>query len=190
MAKDFFSKKVCEQLASELVAEEAKMLKQVGVVKTIRHTIREKKLEVIRERVDRRLFKVKNRMVIVINVSSYETDGGFMVEFSFAEHPDFALGSRKLTKKEQEVFDEYREAFVSYTESHEDTMEYDLSQAAYSLAKLKHGIRLLKYELQTFGFHEACDPDFFEKTGITVGAFRECSAKELMLEDVIIKTYK
>ena len=183
MANFIVSNSVCELLAQQLVEEQAEVIKHQGTVNNIKRTILEKKTEVIRKLVEGRMYKFEGKRVIVIEVSSFESQDGIFVMLSFAEDPASVNKQTSLTKREKELLEKYSEAFKHCRHHFDEYWGSEALRAAYALGSLKHGINLLDERYWEFSFDEAKDPSFFKTSGITVDAFRGCGYENVLLED-------
>ena len=188
MAKElFFTSQVCEQLARELVTEQAEMLKHQGIVDYIKRTIIEKKTEVIKKVVDGHRFRYQGTSIIVLDVSSFESETGIFVMMSFCKDANNLLCSPSKTKRERELLWEYQFAFEHCLSEHDKSWEHKLFGAAGRLKGLKNRIELTEHLFWEFNFDEACNPDFFKQSGIDIGSAPGVGCKRIMLEDVVIK---
>jgi hypothetical protein len=183
MTNIFVSNSVCELLAQQLVEEQAEVIKHQGTVNNIKRTILKKKTEVIKKLVEGRMFKFEGKRVIVIEVSSFESEDGIFVMLSFAEDPVSVNKQTSLTKREKELLAKYSEAFKHCRRHFDEYWGSEALRAAYALGSLKHGISLLDERYWEFSFDKAKDSDFFKTSGITVDAFRGCGYENVLLED-------
>ena len=147
----------------------------------------DKKMEVVSNLVEGKVFQFDHKRVIVLDVNCFESGNGFYIQISFGEIPSSATAGLRLTKKETEVIELYANA-LDHCSHHFDRKWYQIAlDYANDLVYLKNGIRLINYPLFGFGFDEADEADFFKKTGITINQFQGCSNKRVLLEDTIYK---
>ena len=71
MAKDFFSKEVCEQLAHELVTEQAELLKHEALVKTMKEKLVEGKKQLIWSLIGRKTFLFEGKRMTALAIDFY-----------------------------------------------------------------------------------------------------------------------
>lgn len=189
MENSFISNQVCELLAHQMVEAQAEVLKHEAIVKNIRQTIVDKKVEVIKDIVTGKLFRIKDKTMIVTSVEGHETENGILVIMKYAQEPDSAVVGLTLTRRELNLFSDYREAFTRYVDSFDRDWIYRAEIAASNLSLLKNGIKLTDLHFCSFSFSEARNPEFYEKTGVYVGYEYGVSVKRLMLEDVVTKRF-
>ena len=183
MEKSNISIKTCELLAKLLIEEQAEALKHEAIVKDIKKTIMDKKMEVVSNLVEGRVFEFDNKETIVFDVKSFEMKGRFYIELTFGQLPASATFGVQLTKKESELMDQYARALDHCCHCFQSDWYSIASRAANALADLKNGIRLIERSTYGFNFDDAIDPDFFKKTGITVERFCGCNYKRMSLEE-------
>ena len=183
MAKVIYSNQVCGLLAQQLVEEQAEVVKHEAVVREIKKAIIDKKMEVVSNLVEGRVFEFDNKEAIVFDVDSFEVKGGFFIELTFGQLPPSATLGLQLTKKESELMDQYAKALDHCCHCFQSDWYNIASRAANALADLKNGIRPIDRSMYGFNFDDAIDPDFFKKTGITVERFCGCSYKRMSLEE-------
>lgn len=189
MENSFISNQVCELLAHQMVEAQAEVLKHEAIVKNIRQTIVDKKAKIIKEFVFDKLFRIKDKEVIVTKVEARESDNGILVILKYAQNPDSAVKGLELTRKELQLFSDYREAFARFVDSFDKDWARKAEIAASNLSLLKNGIKLTDLHFCSFSFSEARNPEFYEKTGVYVGYEYGVSVKRLMLEDVVTKRF-
>ena len=184
------SNSVCELLAQQLVTEQAEVVKHQGTVNIIKQTILEKKTEVVKRMVRGRMFKFEGKLVIAMNVNSYESEKGFVITLTFAEEPLSATRFISLTKREKDLLNQYSESFKHCRQGYDSYWEREASRLGYDLGILKHRISLIEHCCREFSFDEAKEPDFFKTTGILVNEFKGCSSRMLMLEETTVKAQR
>ena len=183
MSRVIYSNQVCGLLAQQLVEEQAEVVKHEAVVKEIKKAIISRKVEVVSNLVEGRVFDFDNKQTIVFDVDSYEVEGGFYIELTFGQIPTSAIWGVQLTKKESELMDQYAKALDHCSHCFQSDWYKIASRTANALADLKNGIRLIERSTYGFNFDDAIDPDFFKKTGITVERFCGCNYKRMSLEE-------
>jgi hypothetical protein len=183
MAKVIYSNQVCGLLAQQLVEEQAEVVKHEAVVKELKNAIISRKVEVVSNLVEGRVFDFDNKQVIVLDIDSYEVDDGFYIELIFGELPTSATLGFQLTKRESELLSKYTYAIDRCSRNFDRNWYIRANDVANELANLKNGIKLIERSLYGFNFDDAIDPDFFKKTGITVERFCGCSYKKMSLEE-------
>ena len=187
MYKNNNSIKTCELLAQQLIEEQAEALKHEAIVKDIKKAIMNKKMAVVSNLVEGKVFQFDNKRVIVLDVNYHESGNCFYVGITFGEIPSSATTGLKLTKKESEVIECYAYALDHCSRHFEKDWYLLAADYANYLAKLKNGIKLISHSLYRFDFDEAIEPDFFKKTGITINQFQGCSNKKVLLEETIYR---
>lgn len=191
MEKDFqISAQVCEQLARELVTEQAELLKHEAIVENIKKAIMEKKTEIVKKVAERKLFLYGGKRFIVLGVSSIEADNRIFMMMEFCEYPGKAIGELHLTRREKELLEQYKAAFSFCLMNNDESWEHDLFSAACQLARLKNSIHLTEGRFWEFSFDEASNSDFFKMSGIDLGMAPGVGINPIMLEDAVIKHYK
>ena len=182
------SNQVYELLAQQLAAEQAEVIKHEAIVESIKQSILNKKLDVIQRVIGGKLFRHEGKRFIVLYESAYDTESGISVIMSFCEDPDDYLdGAGGLTKKEIDLLGKYKVAFSHCIWNQDADWRIELFGASNQLARLKNDIRLIKTMFWEFSYDEACDPEFFKRSGITLGTATGVGCKRIMLEDTIIK---
>ena len=179
------SKEVCEQLAQQLVKEQAELVKQDAVVNGLKDAIFRKKAEIIKDRIDGHFFKF-DRLMYPLSISILYASYYMAVSICFGADPDEAIPIGViLTKREKDLFEGYKTSFNNFLdwERPEDGME--AWRKILELRQLKNGLNLGKYKNWLIRLSDATDPDFFTRTGLTLGGYQGISFKPTMLEDRI-----
>ena len=190
MDKVFVSNQVCEQLARQLVEEQAEMLKHKAIVEGIKQAILQKKTEVIKEKVAGKLFRLSKMSALVLDVFGTDLENDFAITFRFVESPDSILRNQhQFTRKEKVLIDDYTSAFCEYTKHPSRDAERKLYNISNHLELLKHGIKPVTLGFRRFSYDEAAEPEFFEKTGIEVDGFQRMTCEPMDLKDVAAKRY-
>ena len=179
------SKEVCEQLAQQLVKEQAELVKQDAVVNGLKDAIFRKKAEIIKDRIDGQFFQF-DRLMYPLSISISYGSYYMAVSICFGADPDEAIPIGViLTKREKELFESYKESFNKYLdwERTEDGME--AWRKILELKQLKNGLNLGMYKNWLIGLSDATEPGFFTRTGLTLGGYQGMSLIPTMLEDRI-----
>ena len=179
------SKEVCEQLAQQLVEEQADLVKKEAVVNGLKDAIFRKKTEIIKSKIEYQFFQF-DRLMHPLSISFSYCSDYMSVSICFGAVPDEAIPAGViLTKREKELFEIYKESFNKYLgwEKPEDGME--AWRKILELRQLKNGLNLGKYESWLIRLSDATDPDFFTRTGLTLGGYQGMSLKPTMLENRI-----
>ena len=167
MEKYNLTSKVCEQLAQQLVEEQAELVKRTAVVEQIKNSIREKKMDVIGRKLMGRVFKYRGKRYIVTNLEHEYEGNGLFVLVHLGEYKD-PINEAKLTKRERALLLEYREALKTCRWTLVSEESRKAHHAAKQLRILKHGIDLEVCFSEFFNFDEFAQPDFFKHSGIMV----------------------
>ena len=168
MKKDFFNCELCEQLARELVTEQAELLKHEVLVKEIKAKLVEGKQQLIRKLISCREFFLDGKNQLALYVSFDERWDDLRVSVTLGLDPDAPTLTAPLTKKERELFQEYRNMYLYCKESHDDSAGYYAIELAKDLEKLKSGIKLTYVTCWDIDFGKATTPGFFEQSGLVV----------------------
>jgi hypothetical protein len=102
MKKDFFNCELCEQLARELVTEQAELLKHEVLVKEIKAKLVEGKQQLIRKLISCREFFLDGKNQLALYVSFDERWDDLRVSVTLGLDPDDPAVTAPLTKKEHE----------------------------------------------------------------------------------------
>ena len=182
MTNIFYSSQVCEQLARELVTEQAELLKHETLVKEIKAKLVEGKKQLIRKLIDGKTFLIngKKRTVLLVEFDEYQDN--MRVELTMGLDPDEIDLPSSMTRKEKEFLMDYKDYLLII---HEDQSEWaciDALEIANELKSLKHGIYLSYGTVWEIDFSNATTPGFFEQSGLEVRDEGGC----YMLEDLNI----
>ena len=168
MDKVIFSTEVCEQLAQQLVTEQAEIVKREAIVEGLRKTLIEKKKSLIRDCVDGQMFKLDDKKYAVLHLRIDEREDELWVSVTFGECPDHYLDNKKgLTKAEQDALAEYTKAFdICYRGLNKEDGDraYDV---ANRLARMKHGLNFITCRWWTFYYEDFNRPGYFKSSGLT-----------------------
>lgn len=189
MEVEFNSSKTCELLARQLVEEQAELLKRTSLVKSIKETIREKKLEVIKYRTEGKLFKIHGDRCIVTEVRSIHFENEMCFALTFVAEATNSVEGKKLTKKESDLIIQYEATFKKYKNNYWDkNWVSKIIGIANELACLKNGIRLIDdMFMWGFGFDDATKPGFFDETGIYIQVIENYQPKKYKLEELRVR---
>lgn len=191
MTKNFFSNKVYQLLIQQLATEQAEVVKHQAVVDGIKNRIFEAKKSLIMDKILDDAFLIDGKKVYAIEVQVDQKENEISVFVRFAVSPEYAIQEGIiLTKREAELFAEYREAFEQYLHSVDGTIIERLINLAYSLIRLKNHVSLYDYQSWDFPYEDADQPDFFKRTGLTTGEYKGYTTNQLMLEDKYFWKYK
>ena len=184
MDKVIFSTEVCEQLAQQLVTEQAEIVKREAIVEGLRKTLIEKKKSLIRDCVDGQMFKLDDKKYAVLHLRIDEREDELWVSVTFGECPDHYLDNKKgLTKAEQDALAEYTKAFdICYRGLNKEDGDraYDV---ANRLARMKHGLNFITCRWWTFYYEDFNRPGYFKSSGLTYTSAKK-KKKKMPLEDL------
>ena len=182
MAKDYFSSEVCEQLACDLVTEQAELLKHQALVNRLKERLVEGKSQLIRKLILGKSFMISGKKRTVLNLEFEETDGILKVWATIGLDPDEIKLPANMTRRETELFWCYKDYFqICY-----DDLDGQAGQEFLSLADKIHALKNhihLKYTTEwLIDFSNATTPGFFGQSGL------EIHTKDgyYMLEDLIV----
>ena len=168
MDKVIFSTEVCEQLVQQFMTEQAEIVKREAIVEGLRKKLVEKKKSLIRDCVDGQMFLFDGKKYVALDLIIEEGIGDFLVCVTFGECPDLYLGKKKaLTKAEQDALAEYAEAFDRCSRRLNKEAGDRAYDAAKRLARMKHGLKLIKNQLWMFYCEDLTRPGFFNSSGLT-----------------------
>ncbi len=177
------SKGLCQQLAKDLVKEEAALLKHEAAIKNIKQLIVEKKKEVIKEYTDYCHYNVQgmeSELVYFKLYTGYYNDEYLFVEAYIAALPDSIPADIVMTHAEARLIEKYKEAFNVYHEDRTEENGRKIIELAYSLFRLKHKIDLIHKSRKTIEFDEIANTEFFDRTDIKI---RDRYGYEVQIED-------
>jgi hypothetical protein len=184
MAKElFFSSQVCEQLARELVTEQAEMLKHEALVKEIKAKLIEGKQQLIRKLILGKTFRLEGKKMTALEILFDEKDGKLQVHIEFGLDPESEVTPCLLTKNEKQLLKEYRNCLEACCYGLE-YMSNDTLEIARRLGCLKNSIILTRCYCWEIDINNTTTPGFFSKSGLTTGRFIGVGTKPEMLEDV------
>lgn len=167
MEKVFISREVCELLAQQLVNEQAELVKQEAVVEGLTKTLKEKKMEIIRKRLEGKFFKLDDSKVTPIDVEFNEWKDGMWVRVIFAKEPaSFLNDEATLTKKEKQLLNQYKKAFKRCRWGFNEEACHEIQDLARKLCQLKHGFILTDWRVWDFNFEDFSSRDFFRNSGL------------------------
>jgi hypothetical protein len=168
MDKVIFSTEVCEQLAQQLVTEQAEIVKREAIVEGLRKTLVEKKKSLIRDCVDGQMFKLDDKKYAVLHLRIDESEDELLVCVTFGECPDLYLGKKKaLTKAEQDALAEYTKAFdICYGGLDKEAGD-KACDVARRLVRMKHGLNFITCRWWTFYYEDFNRPGYFKSSGLT-----------------------
>ena len=169
MKQELISREVCEQLAFQLVTEQATLVKQEAVVEGIIETLKEKKKEIIRKRLEGKLFKLDDSKVVAIAVDYYDLKNGMWVDVCFAKEPEsFLKDKTNLTKKEQSLLSKYQKLFKRCRWEFNKEASKEIQNISRELHQLKHGLLLTDCRSWSFSIEEFSSNTFFRNSGLYV----------------------
>lgn len=185
MAKHLITNKVCELLAQQLSTEQAEVVKHQAVVDGIMNRIFEAKKSLIMDKIQNDFFRIDGKKVYAIDVQVDQLENKISVCVNFAVSPDYAIQEGIiLTKREAELFADYRKAFKQCFRYSSDGATVDqLKHLAISLKRLKNQVCLTFCHFWDISYDDATDPDFLKRTGLTTGEFDGYTTRKRMLED-------
>ena len=168
MAKDYFSKEVCERLAHELVTEQAELLKHEALVKTMKEKLVEGKKLLIRSLIGRKTFLIEGKWMTALAIDFYVEADSMVVYVTFGLDAADVVGDRLLTRKEERLLKEYNMLRKCCREPGYEDVDKDTLEAAETLALLKNGINLLRYYTWTVDFSNPSSKNFFTESSLMV----------------------
>ena len=168
MAKDFFSKEVCEKLAQELVTEQAELLKHEALVKTMKEKLVEGKKQLIRSLIVGKTFLFEGKRMTALAIDFYVEADSMVVYVTFGLDAADVVGDRRLTRKEKRLLKEYNMLRKFCREPGYEDVEKETLEAAETLALLKNGINLRRYYGWTVDFSNPSSSNFFTESSMTV----------------------
>ena len=169
MAKEiYFSSQVCEQLARELVTEQAEMLKHEALVKEIKAKLVEGKQQLIRKLIERKTFLLngKKRTVLLVEFDEYQDN--MRIEMTMGLDPKEIDLPTSMTRKEKELLRDYKDCLLFCYEDQSEWACIDALEIANELKSLKNGIYLSYVTIGEIDFSNATTPGFFEQSGLEV----------------------
>lgn len=182
MNKNFFNNQVCEQLARELVTEQAELLKHETLVKEIKAKLVEGKRQLIKKLIEGKDIYLDGRKRTALLVSFEVEEDRMMVVVTMGLEADHFTVPRNLTKREKELVQDYKFFLDSCKGEFYEDDGVEAIEVADKLAELRNQIRLTYCTAWEIDFCNATTPDFFENSGLEV--HRENG--DYLLEDLII----
>ena len=168
MAKDYFSKEVCERLAHELVTEQAELLKHEALVKTMKEKLVEGKKLLIRSLIGRKTFLIEGKWMTALAIDFYVEADSMVVYVTFGLDPADVVGGCLLTRKEERLLKDYSMQRKCCREPGYEDVDKDTLETAESLAFLKNGINLIRSYAWTVDFSNPSSKDFFAESSLVV----------------------
>jgi hypothetical protein len=182
MAKEFhFSQEVCEQLAQELVTEQAELIKHQVLVKAIKEKLWEVKKQLIEKLIKGKTFMLDGKQKTALIVEFGEYEGNLRVEVTIGMNTDDIDLPRSMTKKEKILVSDYQECLNLCGENYQYDFGRDAARDAQELKSLKNKIYLTYVCVWDVDFSNATTPFFFEESGMEV----LLNGETVMLEDLI-----
>ena len=181
MAKDYFSREVCEQLAHELVTEQAELKKHEALVKTMKEKIVEGKEQLINLLIGGKTFNSHGRKKTALDITYYEESDSLLVVVTFGLDPSNVGRCVRMTRKENALLKDYKELRLCCAFGYSDGDGIDAIRIARKLEMLKNHISLVYKVSWKIDLTRCCSKDFFEKSGLDAGI----DGKDLMLEDMV-----
>lgn len=182
MAKDlFFSRDVCEQLARELVTEQAELLKHEALVKTMKAKIIEGKEQLINSLIGGKTFKARGGKRTALEITYYEEPDALMVVVTFGRNPEDVVKGVRLTRREKALIEDYDWLRSGCANGFSDGDGIDAISTAEKLQTLKNHIYLVYPCVWKIDLRNPVSSDFFKKSGLDF----EKDGKGLMLEDLV-----
>lgn len=181
MTKDlFFSRDVCEQLARELVTEQAELLKHEALVKTMKAKIIEGKEQLINSLIGGKTFKARRGNRTALEITYYEEPDSLMVVVNFGLDPKYVTKDVPLTRREKSLIEDYEWLIGSGANGFSNGDGIDAVKSARKLEVLKHHIYLVYPSVWKIDLTNPDSSDFFKRSGLEVE-----DGKGMMLEDMV-----
>ena len=179
---------VFQKLAQQLVEEQVELVKREAVVQGLKKTIREKKLSVIKKRVEDRLLQLDGKKGLVVLLECDDFLGSMRFVLHLGLDPNDAVRDEAvLTQKERELLQQYKHLFFCKAYNLDEEIGRELQRVASKLWTLKHGINLLIPYAWNIPYDDATQPDFFEKTSLEVDRHVGPSDQRMMIEDCLYR---
>lgn len=179
----FFSSQVCEQLARELVTEQAEVVKHESLVKEIRRKLIQGKQQLIKKLLMGKELFVDGKRRVVLNLEFDMCDDIMKVLITTGQNPDNIFMPCSLTKRESELVRNYKYYLQECQDSQNGESGPLAVETANELCGLKNQITLTRINYCDVDFSNATTPGFFEQSGLVV---RKCDGNGFcMLEDLI-----
>lgn len=182
MAKDlFFSRELCEQLAHELVTEQAELLKHEALVKTMKAKIVEGKEQLINLLIGGKTFDSYGKKKTALGITYYEESDSLIVVVTFGRDPKNVGRGVRLTRREKALLEDYDYLRRCCAFGFSDGEGIDAVRTARKLEALKNHIYLVYNSTWKIDLENPNNSEFFNKSGLKVGR----DGKDLMLEDLV-----
>lgn len=182
MAMDlFFERQVCEQLARELVTEQAELLKHEALVKTMKAKIIEGKEQLINSLIGGKTLQTRGKKETVLEINFYEETDCLLVVVTFGVNPNDVIKGKSLTRREKALLDDYDYLRRCCAFGFSDGDGIDAVRIARKLEALKNHIYLVYRSTWKIDLENPGNSDFFKKSGLKVGK----DGIGMMLEDLI-----
>ena len=175
---------ILKQLAQDLMQEQKKLFVQKTIVEGIKDAILCKKMEVIRQKLERKYVTLYGLQGIVLNIEVNRKDDCFNVAICFGMNPETVITKGiRLTERQKELQKTYSEGYrrCRIHMSNENGAEAII--AANKLQRLKKDIRLIFHESWDIDYADAVNPDFFERSGLITGEYTGTGNEMEMIED-------
>ncbi len=184
MAKEiYFSNEVCEQLARELVTEQAELVKHETLVKEIKAKLVDGKMQLVKHLILGKEFYYDGKKRTALLVDFYNEQDALRLVITMGLETEGKVPSKGLTRKEKELVQDYKTNVYFLKEGYDDESGIYAIEAADELRWLKHGIHLTYCTYWVIDLLNATTPGFFEESSLYVkrpnGTF--------LLEDLILK---
>jgi len=186
MGTTSFSKEVYEQIAQNLVSEQAELLKHQTLVEEYKIILVEGKKQLIRKLVKGNKLYVDGKHVRVLEVKFSEEVNKLGVTVIAGLDPFREVLPNCLTKREKQLLDQYKIYFRYCNGRDEKTLEYIL-EVVNKLSNLKNNIDLGTCYYWTIDMINATLPDFFSNSGLTTGRCGGPNGRCLMFEELTRK---
>ena len=169
MVKNFvFNGQVCEQLACELVTEQAQLLKHETLVNELKAAIVEGKKQLIKNLILGREFLLEGKRMVAIEISFFERLDDMEVTVTMGLDPDECILQNPVTKREQKLIDLYKDSLYLCKEYQDEYTGSEASNLADRLLRLKNHHLLTQRFWGRIDFANATTPGFFEQSIIVI----------------------
>ena len=175
-----FSKDVCEQLARELVTEQAQLVKHEALVKTMKAKIVAGKQQLIKHLIGGKVIKLYGKKRTVLNITFYEEPDSMMVVVTCGLNPDDVTKGLSLTRSEKRLIEDYDFCRICCDDPFDEESGIDAIRTAEKIELLKNHICLLTEFSWTVDFSNPSSYGFFENSGLDFSD----GGNTVMLEDL------
>lgn len=182
MTKDYFSSEVCEQLARELVTEQAELLRHNVLVNEIKEKLYEGKKQLIRKLIQGKPFLINGKKRTALSVGFAELQDLLRVRVTFGEDPNDVKLPPKMTRREKDLFWEYTDYMLFFKDELDDWAGKEALVRSGALSMLKNHICVTFPEFWVIDFSNATTPGFFGQSGLEIHTKDGC----YMLEDMVV----